>query len=123
MLKNALNWFEIPVNDLERAIGFYENMLQSTLNRQSMDGIDMAIFPYDEGAVSGSLVKAPFLSPSDNGSVVYIKVEGFIDEALARVIAKGAKVVLPKTHIGDPGYIAHIIDCEGNRVGLHASTA
>lgn len=120
MLKNAINWFEIPVTDLPRAIEFYEHMLQSTFQAASMDGIDMAIFPYDEGAVSGALVKAPFLSPSESGSVVYLNANGILDTAIERAVGKGAKVIIPKTHIGDPGYIAHIIDSEGNKIGLHS---
>ena len=122
MLKNAINWFEIPVSDLTRAIEFYEHMLDATFRQENMGGMDMAIFPYDEGAVSGSLVKAPFLSPSENGAVVYINVNGIMDAAIERATAKGATVVLPKMHIGDPGYIAHIIDSEGNKVGLHSTS-
>ena len=120
MSQNAINWFEIPVSDLARASGFYEDMLQVTLTQESMNGMDMAIFPYAEGTVTGALVSAPFLSPSDKGSVVYINVEGVFDEALARAKANGAEVVLPKMNIGPNGFIAHIMDTEGNRVGLHS---
>ena len=122
MSKNAINWFEIPVTDLPRAIEFYEHMLGCSLQQASMGGMDVAIFPYDEGAVSGNLVKDANLSPSDNGSIVYINANGILDAAIERASSKGAKVAVPKTHIGDPGYIAHIIDSEGNKIGLHSFT-
>jgi predicted enzyme related to lactoylglutathione lyase len=123
MKKNALNWFEIPVNGFDQAVQFYEKMMNVSLQREQMDGIDMAIFPYDEDSVSGSLVKAGFLQPSDRGTLVYLNAEGFIDEAIARATAQGAEILMPKTAIGENGFIAHIRDCEGNRVGLHSMSA
>jgi predicted enzyme related to lactoylglutathione lyase len=79
-------------------------------------------FPYAEGTVTGALVAAPFHSPSKTGSIVYINVEGVFDEALARAVANDAEVVMPKMDIGPNGYIALIIDSEGNRIGLHSMT-
>ena len=117
-MKNAINWFEIPVQNYERAIDFYENMLDAKLQRETMDGINLAIFPSDEDAVSGALVKADFLSPGDQGSVVYLNVEGIMDAAIARAEGKGAKVLFPKTNIGEHGYIAHISDSDGNKIAL-----
>ena len=122
MIKNAVNWFEIPVSDLSRATEFYEGILATSLIQESMGDIDMAIFPYGEKTVTGSLVAAPFLSPSETGSIVYLNAEGIIDEVLDRVTEKGAAIPMPKMHIGENGFIAHIIDSEGNRVGLHSMT-
>ena len=122
-MKNAVNWFEIPVNDFDKAVKFYEQMMKASLQREQMDGIDMAIFPYDEGAVSGSLVKAGFLQPSAHGTLVYLNTEGFIDDAIERAVGQGGEVLMAKTAIGENGYIAHIRDCEGNRVGLHSMSA
>ena len=121
--KNAVNWFEIPVNDYERAIGFYEYVLNTRLKRDTMDGIDFAAFPCEEQGVSGSLTKADFLTPGTQGSVVYLSAEGILDQALDRAIQKGAQVVFPKTHIGECGFIAHLIDSEGNKVALHSFSA
>ena len=122
-MQNAINWFEIPVNDMTRAVGFYENMLDVKLQPETMDGIDMAIFPYSEKTVSGSLVKADFIQPSDQGSLVYLNVEGFMDQAIQRAEANGSKVLFPKTSIGEHGFIAHISDSEGNRIALHSMSA
>lgn len=123
MMKNAINWFEIPVLDLERAIGFYQQMLNTTLQRETMDGIEMATFPSDEKAVAGSLVKADFLTPGDSGSLVYLNAEGIIDDAINRAVANGSEVLFPKTSIGENGFIAHLSDSEGNRIALHSFSA
>jgi len=118
--KNAINWFEIPVSDYERAVTFYENILQCDLKREVMDGFDMAVFPADDVGVAGSLIKADFLQPGGQGCVIYLNVEGMMDGVLQRAQARQANVLFPKTHIGEPGYIAHIEDSEGNRIGLHS---
>ncbi|HBR99072.1 MAG TPA: hypothetical protein DD979_17085 [Gammaproteobacteria bacterium] len=121
MVKNAVNWFEIPVSDLDRATDFYQHMMHTELERSNaMDGMDLAIFPYDEQSVSGALVKAEFLTPASSGSVVYLNAEGILDDAISRAQEKGASIAIPKTAIGEHGFFAHIIDCEGNRVGLHS---
>ncbi len=39
-------------------------MLDVTLIQTNMGGMDVAVFPYDDGSVSGNLVNAPHLSPS-----------------------------------------------------------
>ncbi len=123
MMKNVVNWFEIPVADYERAVSFYENMLDTKLQRESMNGIDYAIFPADKEAIAGALIKCDFQVPSDAGSLVYLNVEGFMDDAISRAQSQGSKVVFPKTHIGDEGYIAHISDSEGNKIALHSMQA
>ena len=123
MLKNAINWFEIPVKDLPRAIDFYQHMLDTKLQRETMDGMEMAIFPADDKAVAGSLIKADFLTPGDQGSLVYLNAEGFMDEAISRAESKGSKILFPKTSIGENGFIAHVSDSEGNRIALHSFKA
>lgn len=47
-MKNLINWFEIPVTDMARAIAFYEQVMQISLRRETMDGADLAVFPYAE---------------------------------------------------------------------------
>jgi predicted enzyme related to lactoylglutathione lyase len=122
-MKNAINWFEIPVTDLDRAAKFYESMLDTKLQRETMDGVDLAIFPMDETSVSGALAKADFMTPSDQGSIVYLNVEGIMDQAIERAQKMGSQVMFPKTSIGENGYIAHISDSEGNKIALHSMQA
>jgi uncharacterized protein len=117
-MKNAINWFELPVVNLERAQRFYEAVLGTKLRAEAVGGIPMAIFPYAEG-VGGALVKDVRHRPSADGTLVYLNAGGGLNAALSRIEAAGGKVVLPRTDIGDPGFIAILVDTEGNRVGLH----
>ena len=119
-MTDAINWFEIPVKDLERAARFYEAMLGKKLKREVFGGTHMATFP--TGAmedVGGSLVADPKRAPSATGSLVYLDAPD-LDDALVRAKKAGGTIEMPKTDIGDPGHIAIVIDTEGNRIGLHA---
>lgn len=117
---NAITWFEIPTTDFDRAVKFYENLLQIQLNRMVFDGTPNGIFPYSDG-VGGAVVDAPYAKPSQDGAVIYLNAQNMtiLDEALNRAEALGARVIMPKTDLGDVGYMALLIDTEGNRVGLH----
>jgi predicted enzyme related to lactoylglutathione lyase len=119
VMKNAINWFEIFVSDLDRATGFYQKVLGVDLRREDFGGMPMAVFPY-QGGVGGALVRNARRSPGDGGSLVYIDATGKLDACLERVAAAGGSVLTPKTDIGDPGFIALLRDSEGNTVGLHS---
>jgi uncharacterized protein len=122
MNASALNWFEIPVDNLSRAAMFYETVLNQALEHKSMGCEEMAVFQHERSAgTGGCLVKSGTLKPTDQGSIVYLNAGKDLDGALERVWNGGGRVALPKTALpGDMGYYAHIIDSEGNRVGLHA---
>jgi hypothetical protein len=117
-----VGWFEIPVNDMERAMAFYQEVFNTTLARNTMDTLDMAWFPGDEGTgATGSLVHhAEFYEPSLIGTLVYFMSENVSDE-LNRVEAAGGMIIVPKTEIGpEIGFMAVFKDTEGNRVALHS---
>jgi predicted enzyme related to lactoylglutathione lyase len=118
---NPVNWFEIPVDDLDRAKKFYETVLGIELTLNEMGPLRMAWFPMTEGlpGATGSLVKGEGYTPSTAGSLVYFTVKD-LDETLGRVSAAGGRVLFPKMSIGDYGFIDHFQDSEGNRVALHA---
>jgi predicted enzyme related to lactoylglutathione lyase len=115
------NWFEIPVNDLDRAVPFYEKVFDVKLSREDMAGMNMAMFPFTQGApgAAGALVKAKTYVPSHAGAVVYFTVED-IPEVLRRITTNGGKTLMPKTSIGKYGFIAQYEDTEGNRLALHS---
>ena len=122
---NALNWFEIPVADMDRAQAFYEVLLAKPLRREAMGPATMAVFPYEQGTgVGGALIRGGYApEPSPQGSLVYLNLVGDtpLAEVIARAEAAGARVVLPRTELPDGiGVIAQLQDSEGNRVGLHA---
>ena len=120
---NAVNWFEIPVTDLERAKKFYGKMLDvEMVDMPPMgNGSQMAAFPWEQGApfAAGGLMKSEGYEPSATGTVVYFTCDD-LNVELGRVEANGGKVVFPKTSIGDHGFVAHVMDTEGNRVALHS---
>jgi predicted enzyme related to lactoylglutathione lyase len=118
---NAVNWFEIPVRDLERAIKFYEKVFDVKLTPEEMGGMKMAMFPFTQDApgAAGSLIKGETYEPSHAGTVVYFGVES-IEETMRKVNANGGTTYLPKTSIGAYGFIAQFEDTEGNRLALHA---
>ncbi len=118
---NPINWFEIPVNDMDRAKAFYQTVFELEIAVNEMGANLMGWFPAEQGVpgATGALVKGDGYNPSDDGSLVYFKVDS-IEEALKRIEANGGKMRVPKTDIGEYGFFAHFEDCEGNRVALHA---
>jgi predicted enzyme related to lactoylglutathione lyase len=120
-MANALNWFEIPVQDLNRATRFYEEVLGETLKHETFAGTPMAIFARAQATdLGGALIQDGRRKPSPDGSLVYLNAAGKLDACLERVARAGGSVLVPKTDIGDPGFIALVRDTEGNTLGLHA---
>jgi predicted enzyme related to lactoylglutathione lyase len=116
---NAISWFEVPCKDLDRAERFYNTLLGKPLVRQTFGGSPMSIFPYDQtSGVGGCLLTARDHKPSGDGVRVYLAVED-LDAVLARAKPAGGEVVLPRTPIGEHGFIGAVRDSEGNTVGLH----
>ena len=121
MTRHAINWFEIPVTDLDRATAFYETVLAVTLERMEI-GTPVAVFPHDDDGIGGAL-SLDGTKPSRDGAVIYLDVEGHIADVLGRVPDAGGEVLLPVTVIGgDMGSYAYILDTEGNRVGLFSNS-
>lgn len=116
--KIAINWFDIPVTDMARAKGFYETVFQTTL--QSMEAPEGEIFAfiYDDQPM-GALSVSEENQPTQNGQLMYFDAQDDIDGMLSRVTAAGGTIVLPKTAIGPYGFIAQLIDTEGNKLALH----
>ena len=120
--RNALNWFEIPVRDMDRARAFYETLLATTIRRETIAPNQLGVFTYAETGVGGCLIAgATAPAPSADGTLVYLDAGASLDAVLARVEAAGGRVTTPKVQLpGAMGCFAHIADTEGNRVGLHA---
>jgi len=123
-MKNVVNWFEIPVTDMDRAIRFWEGVLLTKVKRESFGGSDMAVFPHeDPKAPGGCLVKRATQTPAASGTLVYLDVGADLDGAVGRARESGGKVAVPRTEIGPDGSFAVVVDTEGNSVGLHAHRA
>jgi predicted enzyme related to lactoylglutathione lyase len=121
---NAVGWFEIPVADMDRAVKFYETVLDITLERHNFGGLDMAWFPYaDKPGAPGSLVHdEKFYKPSEEGVLIYFSSpSGDLINELDKVESAGGKVLMQKKLISDDiGYMGLFLDSEGNRIALHS---
>lgn len=117
---NSLNWFEIPATDFARAKAFYATVLDAQIhddpNRQ------YAYLPSDspKGAFGGAIASGENFVPSMTGTTVYLDGGNDLSVPLGRVESAGGTVILPKTAIGNNGFIALFIDTEGNKVGFHS---
>ena len=122
-MKNAINWFEVPCHDIHRAINFYQKILNLKLEAMEMMGMQCAFFPIDdlEKGVGGCLMQGPGYHPSDQGPIIYLNGGSDLSQVLNHVNEAGGKVLLPKTPIGKNGFMAHFLDSEGNKLGLHSA--
>ena len=121
-MKNPVIWFEIYVEDMNRAKNFYENILKVKLTKMSDAPVtEMWGFPSDtEGwGCSGSLVKMQGLKPSGVSTIIYFSSDDCATEE-SRVKEFGGKIDKPKFSIGQYGFISLVIDTEGNMIGLHS---
>ena len=122
MKQNAIGWFDIYVNDMERAVAFYQTVLKQVLENMG-DPTDskviMKSFPTDmeNYGAGGALVKREGVGSGAGGTIVYFGVEDCSNEE-SRVEAAGGKVINPKMSIGEFGFVSVCMDTEGNMFGL-----
>lgn len=125
MEANLGTWFEIPVNDMERARAFYENVFDIKIKVVQFGATQMGWFPSPGDPMApgagGSLVHNPdHYRPSSDGTLIYLS-SGDITTELNRIEKAGGRVVQGKTQISeDIGYMAIFVDTEGNRVAMHS---
>lgn len=123
-MDNAISWFEIPATDLSRAAKFYETIFGVSLVPMNLPNIKMRMFPLeDRTGVGGAIVDSGgFHKPSaTDGPLIYLNGNPDVQGILDKVEKAGGKISVPKTEISpDYGFIAVIIDSEGNRIGLQS---
>jgi predicted enzyme related to lactoylglutathione lyase len=125
---DTLCWTDIPVTNLDRSIKFYSAVLGREVRKLSESGMQYGLLPHEEQNASGCLCVRSDSggidnSPSANGPLIYLLVEGRLDEAVEAARANGGKVLRARQQIGEHGFRAVIIDSEGNRIALHTSAA
>lgn len=121
-MKNAINWFEIPVKNFDKAQKFYETVLDAKTQVMEMPGMKSAFFPADlqGGGIGGCIMQGEGYEPSAKGTVVYLNGGEDLSVPLSKVEKAGGKILMPKTAIGPNGFMAHFLDTEGNRVAFHS---
>jgi predicted enzyme related to lactoylglutathione lyase len=121
MPNNPVGWFEIHVQDVQRAKAFYEAVFQTPLRKLNSDTMEMWAFPMqqDGGGASGALVRMEGYPSGGNSTMVYFTCQDCAVEA-ARVKPSGGQIEREKTSIGEYGFMALAADTEGNMIGLHS---
>ncbi len=124
-IHNPVGWFEIYVNDIERAKTFYQAMLGTPFTKleapNQPPGMEMWAFPMHDNAmgITGSLVKMPGLEAGGHNVLVYFRCADCAVEA-ANAAKAGGRIVKDKMAIGQYGFIVLLTDTEGNMIGLHS---
>lgn len=121
MAHNAVGWFEIYVQDMDRARKFYQAVFQTTLTHLNSPEIEMWSFSGEmaQPGSAGALVKMAGFPSGGNSVLVYFNCEDCATEA-GRVTAAGGQIQKDKFSIGEYGFIALAVDTEGNMFGLHS---
>jgi predicted enzyme related to lactoylglutathione lyase len=121
MAQNPVRWFEIYVQDMNRARRFYESVFNVNLERLNSPDLEMWSFPMkmDQMGTSGALVKMEGFPSGGNSIIVYFAcADCTVEEDRAK--KHGGRIQKGKMSIGEYGYISLVYDTEGNMIGLHS---
>ena len=120
-MNSFISLFEIPATDISRAIQFYESILNISIEKMEMPGMEMGIFPYEGQMVTGVIMKGEDYKPSADGVTIYLNGGMDLQVILDRVEGNGGSILVPKTaHADESGYFALFLDSEGNKLGLNS---
>lgn len=117
---NPVIYFEIPVNDLNRAESFQINVFGFNFEREVIDDYEMTFFPFEdtESGISGALAKGDIYKPTKEGVIIYFRTDN-IDITLQKVKEQNGIILYPKTVNEKYGFIvAEFEDSEGNRIAV-----
>src|SRR5688500_100692 len=98
-LGNAINWFEIPVEEFDCAKKFYETIFGFQMPESNMGPARMGFFLYDfnAGKVGGAIVHHPsFHKPDARGTLVYLNCQPDLQVVVNKVKEAGGKVLTEK---------------------------
>ncbi|NMM48953.1 VOC family protein [Marinigracilibium pacificum] len=114
-----ISWFEIPVDDLQRAKSFYEAILDISIEIEDFGDFKMGIFPHDK--IGGALVQNEYYKTGPAGPLIYLNVNPDLEIVQERIEAAGGTLMIHKRQISpEHGYMAVFSDTEGNRIALHS---
>jgi uncharacterized protein len=118
-MKSYISVFEIPSNEISRAVNFYQEILDIKIETMEMSEMQMGIFPYEGQMVPGVIIKAEGYKPSSDGVTIYLNGGDNLQKILDKIEDNGGKILTPKTpHADGNGYFAIFLDSEGNKMGL-----
>lgn len=125
VFKNAISWFEIPTNDLDRAQKFYESIFDIKFIPLEVAQIKMRMFPVeDPQSIGGALVFNDqfYKTSATDGPLIYLNANPDVQQVLDKIESAGGKILVPKTMISpEYGFMGMFLDTEGNRIALHST--
>ena len=118
---NPVGWFDINVANIDRAKKFYETVFKVKLTDLPIEFGKQSFFPFNpqNPNISGALVEKVDFEPSKSNTIIYFETEDCVAEE-ERIEKEGGKIIQPKMHIGNFGYVSIFIEKQGNTVGLHS---
>jgi len=128
---NRVVHFEIHADEPERAAKFYTDVLGWSI--QKWDSPEMEYWMVmtaekdsKEPGINGGLLRRPMKATAEgqgvNAFVCTAQVDD-IDGIIAKAIAAGGKVAMPKFALAGMAWQAYCLDTEGNIFGLHQPDA
>ena len=123
MERNPVGWFEVPVEDMERAIKFYKRFFGYKMARQKID-VRVAWFPMEDDLPGSArtLIDMPEMyDTGGKGTLIYFSSPtGDVQNELKKVKKAGGQIIVEKNEVGEYGFVGVFIDSEGNRIGVHS---
>jgi len=119
-MAEMVSWFEIPVENIERARKFYEAIFDFKIVDLDVGGEIYPCFPNrDEDGFSGALVQNEVIKPGKSGPLVYLNSYGDMDLLLQKIAASGGTIIQQKKEVAPGfGFFAFFEDTEGNFLAL-----
>lgn len=120
MAVELVNWFEIPVHNMDRARRFYEAVFDCQIVDMDLGGEIYPCFPNrEDDGFSGALVQYEFTASGKKGPLVYLAAHPDVKSMLSRVVQSGGKIIKDTQEIAPGfGYFAIFEDTEGNQLAI-----
>lgn len=121
MKDNPVGWFEIYVQEMERARQFYESVFQTKLERLNTGDLHLLAFPMQAAGkgAAGALLSVPSVPSGGNSTIVYFTSDDCSVEE-QRIVGAGGRVHRGKESIGEYGFVVLAYDPDGNMFGVHS---
>ena len=136
---SIISWIQIPAKNLVRSSNFYETVFDACFFFEELNGIPHAVFQKNKKGkklLNGTIIETS--DPIGLGAILFFEATGNFEMIMQLIVENGGKILTPKTLItkkeGDnqslipntyidnkPGYFAHFLDSEGNKMGLYGS--